>query len=290
MARGVTDFESWSKAMLSEQHGESIRRFLPVVFDNSKRIYRQGLLVCSADTAKALEHRYARSTSGFLKQIGAFVATAAPRAPAATLLAYLIGLFATDRSGESFGVSLTRMLLVGYLVLLCGYLIRRTWEEIEDRMAVRSKHPNKSWIVGLSIAVIFLIWQVASDHASYLKAFAYATESTTGTVLDSDPGFPGSPGPDGDSGVPPSSHYQFKHKGLMYEGWMPDELPVGEEISVRFNPSNPEFSHADADRTSFLGKEYFIIILAIILAVLIVSLIRDGGASRRNEPSRAWMR
>lgn len=38
MARGFTDFESWSRAMLVEEHSESIRPFLPVIFDNSKKI------------------------------------------------------------------------------------------------------------------------------------------------------------------------------------------------------------------------------------------------------------
>jgi hypothetical protein len=38
MAHGLTDFESWSKVMLAEEHSESVRPFLGVIFANSKKI------------------------------------------------------------------------------------------------------------------------------------------------------------------------------------------------------------------------------------------------------------
>ena len=38
MARGLTDFASWSKAMLALEFSEEVRRFLPVIFHDSKKI------------------------------------------------------------------------------------------------------------------------------------------------------------------------------------------------------------------------------------------------------------
>src|SRR5262245_15220594 len=38
MAHGLTDYASWSREMLAEEHSESVRAFLPVIFENSKKI------------------------------------------------------------------------------------------------------------------------------------------------------------------------------------------------------------------------------------------------------------
>ncbi len=38
MAKGVTEFSAWSKAMLAEKHSESLRPFLRMVYANSKTL------------------------------------------------------------------------------------------------------------------------------------------------------------------------------------------------------------------------------------------------------------
>ena len=38
MAKGVTEFSAWSKAMLAEEDSESLRPFLRMVYANSKTL------------------------------------------------------------------------------------------------------------------------------------------------------------------------------------------------------------------------------------------------------------
>jgi hypothetical protein len=48
MADGLTDFPRWSEAMLAEECAESIRPFLPMIFDNSKKILERTESACEA--------------------------------------------------------------------------------------------------------------------------------------------------------------------------------------------------------------------------------------------------
>jgi hypothetical protein len=106
---------------------------------------------------------------------------------------------------------------------------------------------------------------------------AGATITATGYVQESDPGTPATGGRDGDAGESPASHYQFKVKGVTYDGWIKDELAKGEAISIRYNPSDPSFNHAEDDHGTFLQIEKSSLILLLIVAVALVSLLRNKG-------------
>jgi hypothetical protein len=108
------------------------------------------------------------------------------------------------------------------------------------------------------------------------KRFNKANRSATGQVVEVDPGELGHPGPDGDAGQPPSSHYQFNVNGITYDGWLKDELGEGEKVLVRYNSSNPEFNHADGDQPFWRDHSHAVWFIAFaIVAWSLVKVVRD---------------
>jgi hypothetical protein len=134
---------------------------------------------------------------------------------------------------------------------------------------------RKRWMIGLSIVAVLLAYAAASDSVKHYKRFNKADRLATGHVVESDPGTPGHAGPDGDAGDPASSHYQFKVGEKVYDGWTDYELAEGDTIRVRYNPSDPRFSHADDDDTGF-AKVLFVWGIGLITVLsMLVSFIRN---------------
>jgi hypothetical protein len=68
MARGITDFASWSVVMLAEEGSESLRPFLPMIFDNSKKILERTQNIFEA--AQQRRHKIAtKGTKASMREI-----------------------------------------------------------------------------------------------------------------------------------------------------------------------------------------------------------------------------
>jgi hypothetical protein len=168
--------------------------------------------------------------------------------------------------------------IVGSLVLLCGYLSWRAWSRkaqdqslsVEARQLRDFLARRKFWITALSIVAVLLGKSVADGWVEHHKRFDEADRSATARIVEVDPGEPGSgSGEDADPGRDPSSHYQFQVNGVMYDGWIEDELSEGTEILIRYNSSAPRFNHAqDDDRTFYEDNKGTLILFIVVLAAL----------------------
>jgi hypothetical protein len=174
------------------------------------------------------------------------------------------------------------VIAIGCVAFLCFFVIRSLVSRpLGKSIAVSDaeKASRKRWIIGLSIVSLLLAYATAADCIKHYKLFNKADLLATGNVVDVDPGEPahGTPYLDGgDSGEPPSSHYEFKVNGITYEGWIEDELTVGKPILVRYNSSDPSFNHAegyDRDFSSVILDSWGI--LWFIVLSLFVSFVRN---------------
>jgi hypothetical protein len=137
------------------------------------------------------------------------------------------------------------------------------------------KASRKRWIIGLSVVALLLAYVIADDCIEHYKRFNKANRLATGHVVESDPGTPGHSGPDGDPGDPAWSHYQFNVGEKVYGGSTDYELAVGETIRIRYNSSDPRFSHAEDDDTGF-AKVVFVLGIALFTVLyLLVAFVRN---------------
>jgi hypothetical protein len=135
---------------------------------------------------------------------------------------------------------------------------------------------RKRWMIGLSVVALLLEYVVANDCVKHYKRFKKADRSATGHVVKSDPGTPRNPEPGGDGGGPAWSHYQFKVGEKVYDGWLSDyEFAEGETIRVRYNSSDPRFSHVEDDDESFAKVVSVWGIFLVAVLVMLVRLVRN---------------
>jgi hypothetical protein len=140
---------------------------------------------------------------------------------------------------------------------------------LEDFLANR-----KRWIIGLSLAALFLVYTTAQDYIKFDKQFHKADRLATAHVVEVDPGEPASgAGEDADPGRLPSSRYQFQVNGVTYDGWLGDELRSGDEIVIRYNSSDPTLSHAQDDHPTFRNynrSELFCLMVVVAALALVI--------------------
>jgi hypothetical protein len=125
---------------------------------------------------------------------------------------------------------------------------------------------RKRWIIGLSLVALFLTGETVKNYINYDKRFHKANRLATGYVVEVDPGEP--------EGTEPSSHYEFKVNGVTYDGWAEDKLPEGEQILIRYNSSNPKFSHAQDDHRAFVNYNFYVFFLLVFVLAALAFFIR----------------
>jgi len=118
-----------------------------------------------------------------------------------------------------------------------------------------------NWKIGLWVALLISGYFLASSLVHTYMSVNKADRIATGYVVEVDPGEPGSY--DGDGGTPPSSHYQFRVGPITYDGWIEDELEVGERVLVRYNSSNPKYNHLSGMAPRWLNDAVDFVFLVI---------------------------
>jgi len=128
------------------------------------------------------------------------------------------------------------------------------------------------YIIALSILATFLAYEGTQSCVGHYKSFNKANRLATGYVIDSEPGWSSGPSWDAINGEyePPSSHYQFNVSHRTYEGWAQDDLAAGEKILVRYDSSDPSFSHAQGERADW---EHYIFNNFVALGFVLLFLI-----------------
>jgi hypothetical protein len=123
--------------------------------------------------------------------------------------------------------------------------------------------------MALSILATFLAYEGTQSCVGHYKSFNKANRLATGYVIDSEPG-----GGSDEDYEPPSSHYQFNVSHTTYEGWVQDDLAVGEKILVRYDSSDPNFSHAQWERADWVGYSFSSFFLLGFVLLVLIPMIR----------------
>lgn len=159
------------------------------------------------------------------------------------------------------------------LVKVADRYLGPIWRNKSETRETKSSTHKLLWFVGLSIIIAWFGYAIGNDFVEHSKRFSKANRLAIGHVVHVTPGLRNDPRVG--NGEPPSSHYQFRVDGATYEGWVEEELMEGETVRILYNSSNPNFNHAEADRTSWVDAVLGNLCLLFLASVFLIFLIRD---------------
>jgi hypothetical protein len=143
--------------------------------------------------------------------------------------------------------------------------------DVHQAVGEAAKASRRRWIIGLSIVALFLARESADDCIEYYKRFNKTDRTTVAHVVEFHPGEPGS---GDDPGSPPWALYQFTVNGRSYDGEIKDELTVGDQVTVRYNPSDPNSNHPQYEKPNWPNKIFHSGFLLFLVLAALVYVVR----------------